>query len=76
MMKYDLVGIDGNAYYVMGYTSKALKAEGLGDKVDEMMQKAMSSDYNHLLMVCMEYIDMANEAAVNNVPDKDDEEDW
>lgn len=71
-MKYDLVGIDGNAYMVMAYTAKALKAEGLGDKVEEMMQKAMSKDYNYLLMVCMEYIDTANEAAGNNVPDEDE----
>jgi len=62
-MKYDLVGVDGNAFSVMGHTSRALKREGLRDLVDEMREKAMSGDYDNLLRVCMEYIDKANAAA-------------
>ena len=61
--KYSLVGIDGNAFYVMGYVSKALKREGLSNLVDEYQKDAKSSDYNHLLIVSMKYIDMANKAA-------------
>lgn len=72
-MKYDLVGVNGNAYAVMGYTAHALKREGLRDKVDEMHEKAMSGDYDNLLRVCMEYIDIANEAAEANGCE---EEDW
>lgn len=64
MAKYDLVGIDGNAFSVMGYTSKALRCEGLGDLCEEMHTKAMSGDYDNLLCVCMEYIDKANAKAV------------
>ena len=71
-MKYDLVGIDGNAFSVMGYTARALRNEGLGNLVDEMREKAMSGDYNHLLCVCMEYIDRANKEA----NDYEDEDDW
>lgn len=63
MNKYDLVGVDGNAYSIMGYTMKALKREGLRDLVDEMLEKAKSGDYNNLICVCMDYIDKANEAA-------------
>ena len=59
---FSLVGVDGNAFSVMGYTTRALKAVGLRDLVDEMRTKAMSGDYNNLLCVCMEYIDKANEA--------------
>lgn len=59
-MKYDLVGIDGNAFYIMGYVSKALKNTGHSDLIDEYREKAMSIDYNHLLMVSQEYIDIAN----------------
>lgn len=59
---YTLVGLDGNSFTVTGYTACALKNEGLHDKVDEMLTKATEGDYNHLLCVCMEYIDMANEA--------------
>ena len=63
MAKYDLVGIDGNSYSIMGYTAKALKREGLREEVDKMYKEATSGDYDNLLRVCMGYIDMANEAA-------------
>ena len=69
-MKYTLVGQDGNAFALMGYTSKALKREGLGDKVKGMMDEATSGDYNNLIRVCMKYLDMANEKA----GEEDDEE--
>ena len=62
-MKYTLVGVDGNAFAIMGYTARALKNEGLRDKVAEMREKAMSSDYSNLICVCDEYVQMANEAA-------------
>lgn len=62
MKRFDLVGVDGNAFSVMGYTARALRTAGLGDKSSEMHKKATSGDYNNLLRVCMEYIDMANAA--------------
>ena len=60
-MRYSLVGVDGNAFAIMGYTSRALKEVGRRGLVDEMFAKATSGDYNHLIQVCMGYIDMANE---------------
>ena len=66
-MKYDLVGIDGNAFSIMGYVSRALKNEGFGDLVDEYCKDAMSDDYDHLLLaVSIEYIGKANEKAEEN----------
>lgn len=62
MDKYDLVGVDGNAFAIMGYTAKALKHEGLGHLVDQMYKEATAGNYDGLIMVCMKYIDMANEA--------------
>ena len=62
-MKYTLVGVDGNAYAIMGYTAQALKREGLGDLVSEMTKKATSGDYYNLIAVCDDYIDMANKAS-------------
>ena len=59
---YTLVGVDGNAFAIMGYTARALKNEGLHDKVDEMHTKATEGDYHHLIAVCDDYITMANEA--------------
>lgn len=59
---FTLVGVDGNAFSIMGYTAKALKKAGLKDKVDEMYSKVMGGDYYNLIYVCNGYIDMANEA--------------
>ena len=74
-MKYNLVGVDGNAYAVMGYTSRALKNEGLPNLVSEMQEKAMSGDYNNLLCVCMEYLDIANLKAECGSTDSDEDDD-
>ena len=61
MARYSLVGVDGNAYCVMGYTARAMLREGFSQKeVDEMYKKAQSSDYNNLLCVCMDYIEKVN----------------
>lgn len=73
MAKYSLVGVDGNAYAVMGYTARALRNEGLGNKVKEMQDKAMSGDYNNLLAVCCEYVEKANDAAKANGDEEEDE---
>lgn len=66
MSKYDLVGIDSNAFSVLAYVEKALRREGLKDKIDDYKAKATSSDYDHLLAISIEYIDLANEAAIRN----------
>ncbi len=62
-LKNNLVGVGGNAFSIMGYTAKALRQEGLRNLIDEMRTKATSGDYNNLLRVCMEYIDLANQTA-------------
>ena len=60
-MRYSLVGVDGNAFSVMGYTKRALKESGHGELANEMFARATSGDYNNLLAVCCEYIEIANE---------------
>ncbi len=70
MAKYTLVGVDGNAFAVMGYTEKALQKEGLSEHVSEMFAKATAGDYNNLLCVCNSYVDMANKKAKENVSKK------
>ena len=60
MSRFSLVGVDGNAFSVMGYTAKALKRSGHSDLVDQMREEATSGDYDNLLSVCMKYIDIAN----------------
>ena len=58
---YTLVGVDGNAFAIMGYTARALKNTGHRDLVEKMRTEAMSGDYNNLICVCDSYIDIANE---------------
>ena len=57
---YTLVGVDGNAYAVMGYTARALKRTGHRDLVEQMHKEATAGDYDNLLAVCMKHIDIAN----------------
>ena len=74
MAKYCLVGQDGNAFALMGYTARALRNEGLGNLVSEMQSKATSGDYNNLICVCDDYLDKANEKARENGYEEEDEE--
>ena len=66
MGKYCLIGQDGNAFVLMGYTANALKREGLGNLKDAMYKEATSGDYYNLIAVCDKYIDMANAKAEEN----------
>jgi hypothetical protein len=61
-MKYDLVGIDGNAFSVMGYVLRAMKECNMSkEEQSDYQTKAMSGDYNNLLAVSIEMIDKCNE---------------
>ena len=54
-----LVGEDGNAFYILGKVSKALKEGGATpEQVDQFMKEAMSGDYDHLLRVCTEWVEV------------------
>lgn len=74
MRKFTLIGVDGNAFAVMGYTAKAMRKAGLDDKIDQMREEAKSGDYWNLLAVCDKYIDMANEALGLEDEEEDDYE--
>ena len=61
-MKYDLVGVDGNAYSVMAYVLRAMKECKMSkEEQSDYQTKAMSGDYNNLLAVSVEMIDKCNE---------------
>ena len=74
MSRFTLVGVDGNAFAVMGYTARALKKAGLRDEVNKMYEEAESGDYYNLLAVCSDYVEMANEAL--GLTDDDEEDEW
>ena len=53
-----LVGQDGNAFSILGRVSQALKRAGYTpEEVKQYQEEATSGDYNHLLMVTMEWVD-------------------
>ncbi len=62
MPKFTLVGVDSNAFSVVGYTSMAMKRAKLEDQIEQMRNEAMSGDYSNLLYVCMNYIEKVNKA--------------
>jgi len=49
-VKLTLVGLDGNAFSIMGAFSTAARRQGFDKKyIDDILADAMSGDYNHLL---------------------------
>ena len=75
MARFSLVGVNGNAFSIMGYTSRCLKSAGLDNKCDEMYKRATTGDYNNLICVCDEYVQMANDA-LGLEEEEDCEDDW
>lgn len=60
--KYTLVGCDGNAFSVMGYVTNCMRRERFTAKdIQDYVDEAIKSDYNHLLCVSCDYIDKCNE---------------
>lgn len=54
-----LAGEDGNAFAIMDKVTKALRKAGADKEyIDEYLNKSMSGDYDHLLGVAMEYVDV------------------
>lgn len=56
--KVKLIGEDGNAFLIIGKVLKALKRAGLEHLCKEYTDKATSGDYDNLLAVTMEYVDV------------------
>jgi hypothetical protein len=56
-IEVELTGNDGNAFAVMGAVQRAMRRhpEAKND-IGAFQEEAMSGDYNHLLMTCMEYV--------------------
>ena len=54
-----LIGTDGNAFYILGKVRKALQKEGADKEyLDFFLKEAQSGDYDHLLITCMEYVEI------------------
>jgi hypothetical protein len=77
MRAYSLVGVNGNAYALMGYTARAMNdAEFSKDDINAMYDAAKSGDYSHLICVCNSWIDKVNEKlGLDPLEEEDDYED-
>lgn len=54
-----LVGQNGNAFMILGLVIKALRAAEISKEEIELYKKdAMSGDYDHLLQVTMQWVDV------------------
>lgn len=54
-----LVGEDGNAFAIMGRVTKALRKAGADKEyIDKYTNEAMSGDYDNLLVVSMNYVNV------------------
>lgn len=75
MKAYTLIGINGNAYSIMGYVRDAMHdAKMTSYDIDAYIKDATSSDYNHLLAVSCEMIDRVNEILGLNDYDEDEDD--
>lgn len=60
--KYSLVGVDGNAFCVMGYVQDAMRKCGYSkEEIDAYIADATSGDYNNLLAVSCDMVNRCNE---------------
>lgn len=75
MPKYDLVGIDGNAFNIMAYTKNAMKHSGFKpDEIQSYLDIAKKKDYDWLLAKSFEMIEECNKrSACYDESDCDDE---
>jgi hypothetical protein len=52
VVSYEPNGPTGNAFWILGATSKALRRSGRGDLVGDYQRRATEGDYEHLLALC------------------------
>lgn len=53
-VKLTLIGLDGNAFALMGAFQRQAKKEGWSkQEIDEVLKECMSGDYTHLLQTLM-----------------------
>lgn len=54
-----LSGMDGNAYSILGRVRRALREAGAtNDEISEYFNEATSGDYDHLLRVTMNWVEV------------------
>ena len=58
-IRVQLIGEDGNAFAIIGRVSKSMRQAGVAkEERDEFMAEATSGDYDNLLRVTMEWVEV------------------
>ena len=57
-VKIKLTGTDGNAFSILGKVRNALRKEGHVNLIEQYMKEATAGDYDNLLRVSMEYVEI------------------
>ena len=58
-IKVQLTGSDGTAFAILGKVSKALRRAGVSnEEIEQFTKEATDGDYDNLLRVCMEWVDV------------------
>lgn len=71
----NLVGIDSNAFMILGACLKAAKKAGMTKEwQDTFMNEAKSGDYDHLLQTAIKYFDVEAEEEGEDQEDDEEEE--
>ena len=62
VIELNLVGLDGNAFAVMGEVKRAARKAGWPKEAqDALMQEMMAGDYDHLLATALKYTTLPEE---------------
>jgi len=62
----ELVGVNGNAFMIMGVFRRQAVKEGWGkEEIDAVLSEAKSSDYNHLLATIVNHCEAVDEDDIN-----------
>jgi hypothetical protein len=80
-VELELVGLDGNAFYLMGaWQSKARRAGFSKEDIDKVLKECQSGDYDHLLCTLMDHCkspdeeDEMEDEGEDDLNDDDDDE--
>lgn len=58
-IEVELIGKDGNAFYILGAVQKALRNAGVSaEEIAKYGEEATAGDYNHLLRTTMEWVEV------------------
>jgi len=75
-VQFQLVGIDGNAFSILGKAQKEARRAGLSkEQIEEYVNEATSGDYNNVISTTMKFFDCSGQDECGWNED-DYDEDW